>query len=415
MTSRERVLTAIKHQDPDRVPCDLGATPSSGISVVAYQNLIKYLGKGHLKTHVYDVIQEVVQPEMELLDHFGVDVLDIGRHFNTNENYWKELEIISGHKAFYPHWLNTKKLPNGSNILFGSNGENIGRMPTSATFFDQTIFPYEGGYPENYKNLTKDMKRVIWGGVGFTPWDWSDEKDFWKLLRDKTIDLKSKTDKALLLGIGCNLFEWGAFLRKMDNFMMDLLADPFNVHSILDALMESHMSGLQKTIEAIGDVVDIIKFGDDLGMTNGPFMSREMYQEFFKPRHKMLCDYVKANSTAHTMLHSCGGIYELIPDLIEVGFEILNPVQINAVNMEPERLKKEFGLDITFWGGGCDTRTILNLANPRQVKDHVKHNLEIFSKGGGYVFNPVHNIMPDVPAENIVAMFDAVNEFNGQF
>ena len=122
-------------------------------------------------------------------------------------------------------------------------------------------------------------------------------KDFYKILREKTIDLKRNSDKALLLGIGCNLFEWGTFIRRMDNFLMDLLADPSNVHAFLDALMESHMSALQKTIEAVGDVVDIIKFGDDLGMTNGPFMSVEMYQEFFKPRHKQLCDYVKNNST----------------------------------------------------------------------------------------------------------------------
>ena len=114
----------------------------------------------------------------------------------------------------------------------------------------------------------------------------------------------------------------------------------------------------------------------------------------------------------HTMLHCCGGIYELMPDLIDAGFEILNPIQINATNMEPERLKREFGNDVVFWGGGCDTGRILNQATPEEVRKHVLHNLEIFSKGGGYVFNAVHNIMPDVPPENIVAMFDAVNEFN---
>lgn len=412
MNSRERIISAINHRQPDRIPIDLGATPSSGLSVVAYQNLLKYLGKTHLKTHVYDVIQEVAQPEMELLDHFGVDVLDIGRHFNTSEDYWHTLEIISGHKALYPSWFNAHKLQDGSHITYGTSGEVIGRMPVGATFFDQTIFPYAEGYPLDYKNLANDMKRTIWGGFGFTPWDWASEKDFWKMLREKTIELKKSTDKALLLGIGCNLFEWGTFIRRMDNFLIDLLADPSGVHTFLDALMESHLSTLQKTCDAVGDVIDIIKFGDDLGTTNGPFISNEMYCEFFKPRHTMLCDYVKANSSMHTMLHSCGGIYELIPELIEAGFEILNPIQINAVNMEPERLKNEFGRDITFWGGGVDTKSILNRATPQQVKDHVKHNLEVFSVGGGFVFTTVHNIMPDVPPENIVAMFEAVNEFN---
>ena len=167
MTSRERIIAAINHREPDRVPIDLGSTPSSGISVVAYQNLLKYMGKTHLKTHVYDIIQEVVQPEMELLDHFGVDVLDIGRHFNTSEGYWHEMEVISGHKALYPKWFNATRLPDGSHITYGSGGEIIGRMPEGATFFDQTIFPYLNGYPGDYKNLANDMKRVLWGGRWF--------------------------------------------------------------------------------------------------------------------------------------------------------------------------------------------------------------------------------------------------------
>ena len=413
MNSRERMLAAINHQTPDRVPIDLGATPSSGISVVAYQNLIRYLGKNHLKTYTYDVIQEVVQPEMELLDHFHVDVLDIGRNFNTDPGYWHELEVIDGHKALYPKWFNAQREPDGSKTAKGVTGEVIGKMPEGATFFDQAIFPYEAGYPSDYFGLDYEMKRAVWGGFGFTPWDWSGEKEFWKMLREKTIELRNKTDKALLLGIGCNLFEWGTFMRRMDNFFIDLLADPGEVHRFLDALLESHMDALEKTCEAVGDVVDIIKFGDDLGSTNGPFFSVDIYNEFFKPRHEILCDYAHAHSKMHTMLHCCGGIYELIPGLIEAGFEILNPVQINAVNMEPQKLKNEFGKDVTFWGGGCDTSHILNNASPAEVKKHVRENLEIFSKGGGYIFNTVHNIMPDVPPQNIVAMFEAVDEFNG--
>ena len=411
MTSKERILAAIQHQTSDRIPIDMGASPSSGFSLVAYQNLVKYLGKTHLKSYTYDVVQEVVQPEMELLDFFQVDVVDIGRNFNTAPSYWAEQEIIPGHKALYPKYFKTERQPDGSNIAFGVTGEAIGRMPVSATFFDQTIFPYIDGYPSDYKNLAIDMKRTVWGGFGFTPWDWADEKDFWKLLREKTLDLKAKTDKALLLGIGCNLFEWGTYLRRMDNFFMDLLAEKENVHQLLDALMESHMAMLAKTCEAVGDIVDIIKFGDDLGSTRGPLISVDIYREFFKPRHKLLCDYAKLHSSMHTMLHCCGGIYELVPELIEAGFEILNPVQINAVNMEPSRLKKEFGKEVTFWGGGCDTSHILNKATPQEVKEHVKKNLEIFSKEGGFVFTTVHNIMPDVPPQNIIAMFEAIREF----
>lgn len=412
MNSRERILAAVNHKDPDRIPVDLGTTPSSGISVVAYQNLIKFLRKGHLKTHVYDVIQEVIQPEMEFLDLFGIDVVDVGRNFNQVPGYWQELEVIKGYPGLYPNWFNPQRQNDDSWLAYNDKGEAVGRMPLGATFFDQTIFPYVNDYPKDYSQMSVDMNRTVWGAFGFTPWDWLDSPDFWIHLRERTLDLKAKTDKAILIGVGRNLFEWGTFLRRMDNFLMDLFLNPSEVHRFLDAIMVKHMDFLERVCDSVGDLVDIIKFGDDLGTNNGPFIPVETYNEFFQPHHKQLCDYVKSHSSAATMLHSCGGIYELIPGLIEAGFDILNPVQINARNMEPELLKREFGKELTFWGGGVDTKSILNLANPGQVKDHVKRNLEVFSKGGGFVFNTVHNIMPDVPPQNVVAMFEAVKEFS---
>ncbi len=411
MNSRERLLTAIKHKQPDRIPVDIGATPSSGISAVAYHNLLKYLGLD-LKNHVYDVVQQVSQPDQEILDMFRVDVLDIGRFFNSHESYWHKMELITGIPAFYPRWFNPEKQKDGSWLAAGPTGEHIGKMPVGATFFDQIIFPYFDGYPASYENISQDMLRVSWGGFGFPPYDRMNEPDFWKMLRKTIEDERSKTDRALLIGVGCNLFEWGTFLRRIDNFLMDLYLDPVNVHRLLDKLLEIHLDFLSKICRTAGDLVDVIKFGDDLGTNTGPFMSPEIYNEFFKPRHRIMCDYVKANTKAHTMLHSCGGIFELIPGLIEAGFEILNPVQINAFNMEPERLKNEFGKDITFWGGGVNTQTILNQATPGKVKDHVRRNIGIFSRNGGYVFNTVHNVMPDVPPENIIAMFEAVREFD---
>lgn len=411
MNSRDRLLTAIKHMLPDRIPVDLGATPSSGISAAAYHNLIKYLGL-NLKNHVYDVVQEVTQPEMELLDMFKVDILDIGRFFNNYESYWHPLELIKGVPGLYPKWFNPEKQTDGSWLVAGPTGEQIGKMPNGATFFDQVIFPYMDGYPDNYNNIGRDMTRVSWGGFGFPPYDRINEKDFWKTLRETIKEERSKTDRALLIGVGCNLFEWGTFLRRIDNFLTDLYMDPINVHKLLDKLLERHMEFLAKICNAVGDLVEVVKFGDDLGTNTGPFMPLETYNEFFGPRHKIMCDFVKANTSAHTMLHCCGGIYELIPGLINAGFEILNPVQINAFGMEPEILKKEFGKDLTFWGGGVNTQSVLNSATPKQVKDHVRRNIEIFSKDGGFVFNTVHNIMPDVPPQNIMAMFEVLNEFN---
>ena len=198
----------------------------------------------------------------------------------------------------------------------------------------------------------------------------------------------------------------------MDNFLMDLVAEPEKVEALLDALMERHMAVLAKACEAVGDVVDLIKFGDDLGTNGGPFMSPDTYRKLFKPRHTMLCEHVHKHSGMKPFLHSCGSIRALLPDLIEAGFDVINPVQTSCFGMEPAGLKKDFGNDICFWGGGCDTRTVLPYAPPREVKEHVKQRLEILTPGGGFVFNTVHNILPDVPPENVVAMFEAIREFS---
>jgi len=255
------------------------------------------------------------------------------------------------------------------------------------------------------------MPKIHWAGLAHSPWDHASEPDFWLQLREKALYLRKNTDKALIVVAGCNLFEWGTFLRRLDNFLTDLLLEPAEVERLLDALMEIHLATLENVCNAVGDVVDIIRFGDDLGMDTGPFMRPQTYQKLFKPRHTILCDYVKAHSNMHTFLHSCGSIYKLMPDLIEAGFEIINPVQISSRDMDPERLKREFGDDITFWGGGADTRRTINHGSPAEVKDHVRHKIETFSPGGGFVFNTVHNIMPDVPPENIIAMFEAIDEY----
>lgn len=200
----------------------------------------------------------------------------------------------------------------------------------------------------------------------------------------------------------------------MDNFIMDLIEEPEEVERLLDALMARHLSTLGKVCQSVGDVVDIIRFGDDLGMDTGPFMSPQIYRNLFKGCHKRLFEYVRDNSSMRVFLHSCGSIYRLLPDLVEIGLEILNPVQTQSFEMDPARLKAEFGGKLTFWGGGADTRKILNSGTPEQVRADVLQRCEILSAGGGFVWNTIHNITPDVPPENIVAMFEAVKEFNGK-
>lgn len=415
MNSRERVLAAIAHKQPDQVPVDLGSTPSSGISAIAYSNLLKAIGRTDLPVQIYDVVQQLAQPDMSIIDRFGVDVLDIGRAFNTEEKDWHETILANGDKAFYPIHFNPVKQADGSYHCYDEDGKRLlALMPQGATFFDQSYFPYINGFPENYDTLDEEMGRVLWSRYVHSPWDHTQDPDFWKTLREKALQLRASTDKALMIVCGCNLFEWGTFLRRMDNFLMDLLCEPDQVARMLDQLLERHLATLAKVCDSVGDIVDIIRFGDDLGMTSGPFMDVDTYRSLFKPRHKQLCDYVKTHSQMHTFIHSCGSISSLMPDLIEAGIEIFNPVQTNARQMEPEFLKKEFGQDCTFWGGGVETVGTLNNGTPEQVREQVLERLEIMSAGGGFVFNTVHNILPDVPPQNILAMFDAVKEFNGR-
>ncbi len=413
MTSRERVLSAIAHREPDCVPVDLGSNPSSGISAAAYERLRRHLGVTGGATRVYDVVQQLAQPEDWALDRFGIDVVDIGRTFNTREEDWYDVTLASGESAKYPAWFHPEQDADGSWLARHADGTVIARQPVGAAFYDETCFPWQEDWPSDLSGLDAAMGKVLWSALVHSPWDNAAKPGFWEKLRENALELRRTSDRAIMVVVGCNLFEWGTFLRRIDNFLMDLLLEPEKVEALLDALMEKHLATLEKVCAAVGDVADVVRFGDDLGTDTGPFMQPETYRTLFKKRHRILCDYVKSHSSMHTFLHSCGSIDMVVPDLIEAGFEILNPVQTNARGMEPERLKKEFGRDVTFWGGGVDTRSVLNRGSPAEVRSQVLRRLKVFSAGGGFVFNTVHNILPDVPPENIVAMFDAVREFNG--
>lgn len=413
MTSRERILASVNHQEPDRVAVDLGATPSSNISAVAYNNLKKHLNMKEGHTRTYDVVQQVVIPENEILDKFGVDVIDLGRAFNEKDEDWYDYKLSDGSTAQYPKWFKPDVDKEGNYLSYHQDGTLIAKMPVGATFFDQTYFPYVDGYPADYSKLDYEMGKVLWAGLAHSPWDHAHEENFYEQLRAKALHLRETTDKAIMIVCGCNLMEWGMFLRRMDNFLMDCYIDQKNVEVLLDQLLQRHLATLEKVCKSVGDVVDIVRFGDDLGMDQSPFVSPDIYRQLFKPRHKQLCDYVHKNSQMKTFLHSCGSIYTLLPDLIDAGYDIINPIQTTAVGMDLKTLKSEFGKDITFWGGGCNTRSVLNHGTPEDVRKNVLSNLEILAPGGGFVFNQEHNIMPDVPAENIVAMYDAIREFDG--
>jgi len=221
--------------------------------------------------------------------------------------------------------------------------------------------------------------------------------------------LRQSTDKAIIGLFGANLLEWGQFAFDMANFLMLLAGEPQRAHRFLDRLVEMHLSNLGKFLSAVGPYIDIILFGDDLGMQTGPQVSPRMYREFFQPRQKLMWETAKKLADVKVMLHCCGGVYPLLPHLVEAGLDIIQPVQTTARDMEPERLKREFGRDLCLWGGGCDTQKILPKGDPAAVAADVRRRVQILAPDGGFVFQQIHNVMADIPPENIVAMFDAIN------
>ncbi|MDD3217884.1 MAG: uroporphyrinogen decarboxylase family protein [Lachnospiraceae bacterium] len=414
MTSRERVMASINHKEPDELAMDLGSNVSAGISGVAYTNLKDYLGMSGGHTRIYDVVQQVAQPELEVLDLVGADVLDVGRVYNEKDSDWYDVTLCNGKTGQWPSWFKPVHMEDGSYNVYAADGTHIARMPKGGMCFDQMYFPYRNAFPDNYDNLDAEMGKVLWSAMVHAPWDhkadFATEEAFYEDLRKRCIELRGQTDRALMITCGCNLFEWGTFLRKMENYLMDTYLEPEKVIELNEQLMVRHLDMLKKVCDSVGDVVDILRFGDDLGMDTGMFMAREKYQELFKPYHTQLNDYVHTHSQMKTFLHSCGSIYPVMGDLIDAGYDIINPVQTTAKDMDPARLKQEFGKDITFWGGGCNTRRVLNYGSPEEVYEYSRKMIDIFYKDGGFVFNTEHNILPDVPPQNIMAMYKAVED-----
>jgi uroporphyrinogen decarboxylase len=406
MNSRERILLAIDHKQADKIPIDLGSSTVTGISAIAYNNLKKHL-KIEGPTKVFDVVQQLANVDMEIIDMFGVDALDINR-VSVETIDWYDVNLADGSKAQYPEWFRPIKENNGAWYTKDKNGTVLSKMPVGATFYDQMFFPYENAYPENFNDLKNDLSRISWVAHSHASNLNTTE------LREKLLSLKKSSNKALVMSGGVKLLELGFFIRRMDNFLMDLMMDQPKLSELLDLFVEMHLAGLEKKCKAVGDIVDIIRFGDDLGMTSGPFMDIDTFRKLLKPRYKILCDYVKRHSNMKIFFHSCGSIKQFIPDLIEVGFDIINPVQTNCYQMDPIMLKKEFGRDITFWGGGVDTATVINRSSPEDVRKDVLTRCEILSKDGGFIFAPIHNILSEVSPQNIVATYDAVREFNGE-
>jgi len=399
MNSRERVLMALRHQEPDRVPIDLGGMRSTGIMAVAYNRLKAHLGIAGGETKVYDLMQQLALPEPPILERFGVDVLPLPRPawgLDPTNPTWKPWTLPDGSPALVPSGFNPVQNERGDWLVLDDEGRVVHRMPAGGLYFDQMYHPLAEA------TTVAEIE-------AFELQDISDEELAW--LRREARRLYETTDKAIMGEFGGNILEAAQGLRGWDRFMMDMALEPKLAQALTQKLADHYVANLPRYLDAVGDYIQIIQMGDDLGTQNGPQMSPDMYRKIIKPCHRQVYEYVKTHSDLYIFLHTCGSIYKLIPDLIEVGVDILNPVQISAAEMDPARLKREFGKDVVFWGGGADTQHVLPNATPEEVRQHVRELIEIFAPGGGYVFCQVHNIQADVPPENIVAMFEAALEF----
>lgn len=426
MTSRERVCAALNHQQPDRIPIDLSGHRSSGISGIAYMRLRDFLGLEKRPIRIYDPVQQLAIVDEDMLQRFQVDTIELGRAFAHEDKYWTEWVLPDGTPCLMPIWAKPERLP-GVWVIRSKSGRVIARMPDGVLYFEQAHFPLlEDDDPSR---IPEAFDECMWTAIGTPPGPIVAAPGGEQLLADGACRLRKQTDRAILGLFGGSLFETGQCFYRNDNFFLLLAGEPQRAHRFLDKLVELYLARLERFLGAVGPYIDIVLFGDDFGMQQGPQISLKMYREFFQPRQKILWSRAKQLANAKVMLHCCGGVRELLAGMIEAGMDTINPVQISCRGMNPAELKAEFGSRLTFWGGGCDTREILSQANPSQVRAHVLDQMRAWNPPavpasglpasvaslaaapGGYVFQQVHNIMADIPPANIVAMFDAVKEF----
>lgn len=407
MNSRERVATAINFGIPDRVPIDLGGLKASGIAAIAYDRVKKRLGLD-TPTKIMDARFMIAVVEEAMLRRLHADVMPI------------DVTTIPAYARPRQEWL-PKTLYDGTDVLFmpdtrivedaekswilqnADGSPSPYKMPYGGHYFDDTSFDRGGGIdpakfapvddiPDEQLALIAAYARHQYETTDYALLGWGYGVCF--------LGLSLITDRASNVTMG-----------QPSEWMVMLMTEPETCHEMMDKSVEATIKCLSLVQQAVGD--RCFAWGiaaDDSGTQRGEFINPDLWAEMLKPHYTKLCDWIHRNTRMKTFLHSCGSIYHLIPHFIEAGVDILNPVQTSAANMDPVRLKQQFGEQIVFWGGGCDTQSVLATATPAEVRTHVQQRLQLFAPGGGYVFNQVHNIQADVPAENIIAMFDAAYE-----
>lgn len=414
MTSRERVRAAINHQQPDRVPLDLGSTPVTGIHASTYYKLRKALGFPEARVKVGEPFQVLAEVEPEVADLLGVDTAAVALPttlFGFPNTGWKPFELFDGTPVLVSKYFNVTQDENGD-LLMHPNGDlsapPCARMPKDGNFFDAIVRQE----PDAEEHL--DPREFAEQQVS----RYTDEQlDFLQKTAD---ELYRNTDKALL---GC----WwqGGFgdialvpglnvarpkgIRDPQRWYEILVERPDYVREIFEIQFSIAFENLKLYRQAVGDKIDVVVVsGTDFGSQRGPFLSPDMYRDLFKPFHKRINDWVHQNTGWKTFYHSCGSVVAFLDDFIDAGVDILNPVQCSAAGMDARGLKEKYGSKLVFWGGGVNTQQTLPFGTPEQVRQEVAERIRIFNKGGGFVFNTIHNIQAKTPVENVIALFETV-------
>ncbi len=378
MNSRERLLTSLQHREPDKVPLDLGGN-QTGIHRIAYQKVLDYYG---LKEDIVimDVVQQLAAPSEQVLDLFGIDTRYIRPGMFLPPPELKEVS-----PGFW-----------GITDGFGVTWAMPGKTPGEGMYCDIVNSP---------------LADIAYEDLDY--YDWPDGKDFtpFKGLREYAQRLVNESEYALVSGITGVVFEICWYMRGFERFYIDMIEQPRYVEKLLDHTLQYWLDFHDAFLNEVGDLLHVVCVGDDIGMQKGPLFSPRIYRNLVKPRQKALYDFIHQKTEAKLWYHSCGSVADLIPDIIDNGVDILNPIQISAKKMDPAQLKQQYGNQLVFWGGGIDTQNIYSHGTPEEVRKQVKDLMNIFKPSGGYVFNTVHNTQADVPAENIVALWEAANAF----
>jgi len=370
----------------------LGGSIVTGINAMCYARLKRHLGlPGPVR--VSSVILLLAEVEEELRERWGVDVLPVPRYFAAPgvplAGGWREHPLPDGTPALFPRDFAPRIRADGAwELLEGGQAASV--LSAGSGSFVPARFPLAGatlGELEAWQ-----PPRITAEELGF--------------LRRTARSLYEGTDKALFGWFNGSIFEQSQFLCGWDEFLVRLAVDPPFADRLLEKLAEAAVADLRLYLQAVGPYIEAVGFGDDFGMQGGLQLSPAMFRERIKPHLARIYATAHAGSRAKVFLHSCGSVVELIEDFIQIGVDVLNPVQTSAAGMEPERLKSEFGERIVFWGGGADAQRVLPLGTPEEVRRDVRRRLDIFAPGGGFVFAPIHNLQADVPPENVAAMYE---------